>query len=149
MVGGGYLSITGVWSWTVAWASLPYAIGAFRLSSLENINKIPWDRPRGIEPYPQIHQWGRWTFGAWSGCSIYLLWVAYCLEGSLQWPVLLVLGSLPFLRKLVRFILNPLPAPRQTIHIACGLFDILPMVCSLSKIGLLYIVGLLISQWLP
>ncbi|MEC7984240.1 MAG: prenyltransferase, partial [Myxococcota bacterium] len=27
MVGGGYVSITGVWAWDVIWASIPYAIG--------------------------------------------------------------------------------------------------------------------------
>ena len=52
MVGGGYLSITQEWSWDVALASLPYAIGATIVLFGKHIDKIPWDKPRGVRTLP-------------------------------------------------------------------------------------------------
>ena len=102
MVGGGYLSITGVWSWAVAWASLPYAIGATIVLFGKHIDKIPWDRPRGVRTLPVLlgHQWARWTV-LLLVASQFLLVGGLWFVDILQWPVFLVLGSLPFLRKLV------------------------------------------------
>ena len=54
MVGGGYVSITTVWSWEVAWASLPYAIGTTIVLFGKHIDKIPWDKPRGIRTLPVL-----------------------------------------------------------------------------------------------
>lgn len=152
MVGGGYLSITGVWSWTVAWASLPYAIGATIVLFGKHIDKIPWDRPRGVRTLPVLlgHQWARWTVLGLVGVQ-YLLVGGLLMEGSLQWPVLLVLGSLPFLRKLVPVYSQPTPQapPADYPHGVWPLWYSAHGFVHCRNFGLLYILGLLISQWLP
>ena len=61
MVGGGYLAITGEWSWSVAWISIPYAIGPTIVLFGKHTDKIPWDKARGIRTLPVIigDQWAR------------------------------------------------------------------------------------------
>ena len=151
MVGGGYLAITGVWSWSVAWASLPYAIGATIVLFGKHIDKIPWDHPRGVRTLPVLlgHTHARHTV---LGLLVlqFLLVVLLLMDGTLKWPVLLVLGSLPFLRQLVPTYCKPTPIspPPDYPDGVWPLWYSAYGFVHCRNFGLLYIAGLLLSQTL-
>lgn len=54
MIGGGFLAITGYWSWEVAKASLPNALGPTAVLFGKHIDKIPWDMPRKVRTLPVL-----------------------------------------------------------------------------------------------
>jgi 1,4-dihydroxy-2-naphthoate octaprenyltransferase len=54
MVGGGYYVITGTWSWMVALASLPYALGPTAVLFGKHIDKLEADKAKGIHTLPVI-----------------------------------------------------------------------------------------------
>ena len=54
MVGGGYLSLTGMWSWDVALVSIPYALGPTTVLFGKHTDKIPWDAPKGVRTFPVL-----------------------------------------------------------------------------------------------
>lgn len=54
MIGGGYFVITGVWSWTVVLASLPYALGVTGVIFGKHIDKYEMDKERGIHTLPVV-----------------------------------------------------------------------------------------------
>jgi 1,4-dihydroxy-2-naphthoate octaprenyltransferase len=54
MVGGGYYVITGVWSWEVAIASLPYALGTTTIIFGKHIDKLNADNNRRIHTLPVL-----------------------------------------------------------------------------------------------
>jgi 1,4-dihydroxy-2-naphthoate octaprenyltransferase len=54
MVGGGYFVITGHWDWTVALASLPYALGTTMVIFGKHIDKIESDTAKRIHTLPVI-----------------------------------------------------------------------------------------------
>ena len=113
MVGGGYLSITGVWSWEVALASIPYALGPTTVLFGKHIDKIPWDRPRGVRTLPVLlgHALARKT-------TLLLILLQYLLTLGLVWgsslglPVLGVLLA-AFLRKLIHVYRQEPPGSRR------------------------------------
>ena len=116
MVGGGYLSVTGDWSWTVALASIPYALGPTTVLFGKHTDKIPWDEPRGIRTFPVLvgHTAARHTTLVLVALQ-YGLCFFFVASGMLSWPVLVVLGAAPFLRDLVPIYLKPTPPapPRE------------------------------------
>ncbi len=110
MVGGGYLSITGDWSWTVALVSIPYALGPTTVLFGKHTDKIPWDQPRGIRTFPVLvgHQPARLlTLGLIA--LQYALCVYFFIAGILTWPVLAVFLAAPFLREAVPVFLAETP----------------------------------------
>jgi 1,4-dihydroxy-2-naphthoate polyprenyltransferase len=52
MVGGGYYAITGIWSWNVLIASLPFAISASMVLIGRHLDKLEQDRKKGIHSLP-------------------------------------------------------------------------------------------------
>lgn len=54
MIGGGYYVITGVWSWDVVIASLPYALGVTGVIFGKHIDKCDMDRERRIHTLPVL-----------------------------------------------------------------------------------------------
>ena len=54
MIGGGYYVLSGVWSWSVVIASLPYALGATTVIFGKHIDKLPADREKGIRTLPVL-----------------------------------------------------------------------------------------------
>ncbi len=54
MIGGGYFVITGVWSWPVVLASLPYALGVTGVIFGKHIDKYQMDKDRGIHTLPVV-----------------------------------------------------------------------------------------------
>jgi 1,4-dihydroxy-2-naphthoate polyprenyltransferase len=54
MIGGGYYAITGHWSWLVALAGLPYALGPTTVIFGKHIDKCKEDKAKGIHTLPVI-----------------------------------------------------------------------------------------------
>jgi len=54
MIGGGFYVITGLWSWNVVLAGLPYALGVTGVIFGKHIDKVYDDRGRGIRTVPAL-----------------------------------------------------------------------------------------------
>jgi 1,4-dihydroxy-2-naphthoate octaprenyltransferase len=54
MIGGGYYVLTGVWSWNVIWASLPYVLGVTTVIFGKHIDKIKVDKAKKIFTLPVL-----------------------------------------------------------------------------------------------
>jgi len=54
MIGGGYFTITGDWSWQVVLAGMPYALGATTVIFGKHIDKITGDKEKGIRTLPVL-----------------------------------------------------------------------------------------------
>ncbi len=54
MIGGGYYVLTGVWNWTVIWASLPYVLGVTTVIFGKHIDKVLVDKAKKIFTLPVI-----------------------------------------------------------------------------------------------
>ncbi|MCA1729414.1 MAG: prenyltransferase, partial [Actinobacteria bacterium] len=52
MIGGGYYTITGAWSWEVVLAGLPYALGTTAIIFGKHIDKMDADKQKGIRTLP-------------------------------------------------------------------------------------------------
>ena len=113
MIGGGFLAITGYWSWDVAIASLPYALGPTAVLFGKHIDKIPWDKPRKVRTLPVL-------IGQLAArrTTLVLLAVQYLVvlyliaTGFFSWTLLLVLLALPYYLKPIWRIFSK-PAPKS------------------------------------
>lgn len=54
MIGGGYYVLSGVWSWDVVWASLPYVLGVTTVIFGKHIDKIEVDKSKKIYTLPVL-----------------------------------------------------------------------------------------------
>ena len=151
MVGGGYLSITGNWSWEVALASLPYAIGATIVLFGKHIDKIPWDALRGVRTLPVLigHKIARYSVLILIACQFVLVAFLY-IQNIVQIPIFLTLLSVPFLRKLIPVYLNKTPPepPEDYPPNVWPLWYSAHAFVHCRNFGGLYIVGLLIALWI-
>ena len=151
MVGGGYLAITGQWSWPVAWISLPYAIGPTIVLFGKHTDKIPWDSVRGIRTLPVL------IGSRWAQRSVMIL---VCLQyaciplfiyaGFLDHWAWLCFLSLGFTKELFQVYLQEKPQHRPTDFPE----DVWPLWYSAyafvhcRRFGILYIIGLRLSVFL-
>ena len=126
MVGGGYLSITGAWSWAVAWASLPYAIGATIVLFGKHIDKIA----EPVRTLPKLL--GRKLAKATAATALICQHVASLLlvrAGILPAACLLSLVALPFeTRAAVRILLTEEPPAEKPSSDVSYRGSILPFV---------------------
>jgi 1,4-dihydroxy-2-naphthoate octaprenyltransferase len=100
MVAGTYLAATGVLSWAVVVASLPYAILSTSVLMGKHIDKIPWDAPAGTRTLPVLLGEARaraLTRGMF--VAFYALVLALVGAGLLPVATLLVALSLPVARR--------------------------------------------------
>ena len=100
MIGGGFLAVTGFWSWDVAIASLPYALGPTAVLFGKHIDKIPWDKPRKVRTLPVLlgESLSRPVTTALL-ITQYLVVIYLILTGFFWYSMFLVLGALPFFFK--------------------------------------------------
>ena len=149
MIGGGYLAITGEWSWAVAIASLPYAFGPTTVLFGKHIDKIPWDRPKGVRTLPVLmgEKASRITvmilFFLQYSTVVYLV-----IAGFFAWPVLAVFGVIPFLVKTLRIFSKPTPeeCPADYPKDAWPLWFSSHAFVHNRKFGGLFLLGLLIQM---
>jgi 1,4-dihydroxy-2-naphthoate octaprenyltransferase len=113
MVGGGYYVLTGVWNWTVVWASLPYVLGVVTVIFGKHIDKLPVDRTKKIHTVPVLigEKVARYALLA----MLILPYPLVLLMIGLRYftPLLLVVfAALPTFLKVYPQFLKPKPATR-------------------------------------
>lgn len=97
MIGGGFLAISGYWSWDVAVASLPYALGPTAVLFGKHIDKIPWDKPRKVRTLPVLIGELPARYVTLTLLAMQYLVTGYLVvAGFFHWVVLLVLLAVPF-----------------------------------------------------
>ena len=150
MVGGGYVSITGVWAWDVIWASIPYAIGPTVVLFGKHIDKIPWDQERGVRTLPVLlgHQKARYSVLVLIGIQFVLLFALVFMK-ILYWPVLISILSMTFLFQLVPVYREETPAhpPEDYPPNVWPLWYSAHAFVHCRRFGLLYMMGLLGHLW--
>jgi 1,4-dihydroxy-2-naphthoate octaprenyltransferase len=110
MVGGGYYVITGVWSWNVILASLPYALGVTTVIFGKHIDKLAGDREKGIYTLPVLLGERLSRGVAISMMALQYGFVLYLVLSGFFTPVmLLVLLALPMFRDVLKVYLKPKP----------------------------------------
>jgi 1,4-dihydroxy-2-naphthoate polyprenyltransferase len=111
MIGGGYYVITGEWSWLVALAGLPYALGATTVIFGKHIDKCDADRAKHIRTLPVLigEKAGRYTVLAMMVLQ-YVAVIGLTLAGFFTPVVLIVALALPALRRVWAAYRQPRPA---------------------------------------
>jgi len=111
MIGGTYFVTSGFhWSWDVTWIAAVYAIGPTSVIFGKHIDKLKEDRGKKIYTLPVIlgetlSRYGviaMWLFQ-------YVAYIYLVINGTLTWPVLLILLALPYLWKKGRPFLKKRP----------------------------------------
>lgn len=111
MIGGGYFVITGAWSWNVALASLPYALGVTTVLFGKHIDKLSGDRGKGIYTLPVILGDRPARNTALALMALQYAFVVYLVFTGFFTPVMLVvLLALPMFRQIARVYRQPKPA---------------------------------------
>jgi 1,4-dihydroxy-2-naphthoate polyprenyltransferase len=113
MIGGGYYVLTGVWNWTVVWASLPYVLGVTTVIFGKHIDKMPVDKAKKIFTVPVLigERVARYAVLAMMilpyGLVLYLI-----LTGYFTPVMLLVTLAIPTFLKIYPQFLKPKPETR-------------------------------------
>jgi 1,4-dihydroxy-2-naphthoate polyprenyltransferase len=147
MIGGGFLAITGYWSWEVAIASLPYALGPTAVLFGKHIDKIPWDKPRKVRTLPVLigeHAARKTTMAL---LALQYLVVFYLIfTGFFAWTLALVVLAIPYyLGTLRRVFARPKPEKRPASYPEEGwpLYFVSYAFVHNRKFGGLFLLGLI------
>ncbi len=110
MIGGGYYVITGVWSWTVVLASLPYALGVTGVIFGKHIDKYEMDKERGIHTLPVVigERPARYSLVAMLILQ-YVLTLVLVITGFYTLVMAAVVLAIPTLRKIWPMFKSPKP----------------------------------------
>lgn len=110
MIGGGYYVLTGTWSWTTVWASLPYVLGVTTVLFGKHIDKLAMDQQKHITTLPVLigERAARYAMLGMMVAS-YLLVAAFVMRGVFSPVLLVVVLALPTLRSLLPMLLKPKP----------------------------------------
>ena len=110
MVGGGYFVTTGHWSWPVAVASMPYALGATTILFGKHIDKFDADKAKGIRTLPVLLGEKGARMAVIGMAAAMYLFVAVLVITRIFSPALLVVFlALPTLKLLARAFNNERP----------------------------------------
>lgn len=149
MIGGGFLAITGYWSWDVAIASLPYALGPTVVLFGKHIDKIPWDKPKKVRTLPVLlGQKAARRVSVGLLIAQYLVVIYLIITGFFSWTLLLVLGALPyFFMKMLPVFRHPAPkdCPRNYPKDAWPLWFSSHAFMHNRKFGGLFLLGLILQ----
>ncbi len=110
MVAGTYFSAVGELPWQVWLASVPYGLLCTTVLMGKHIDKLPYDAATGTRTLPVVlgeARARRLTVALLVG--FYVVTGSAVAVGALPWPVLLVAGALPLLRKVARAFASPRP----------------------------------------
>ncbi len=148
MIGGGYYVITGVWSWEVVLAGMPYALGATTVIFGKHIDKIVTDRDRGLHTLPVIlgERISRYT-------AIGMMILQYAMVGILviggyfTLAMLIVFFAVSKFRLAYRIFRQPKPEkpPEEYPEESWPLWFVAFAFLHNRTYGLLFIVGLMID----
>jgi len=113
MIGGGYYVISGVWSWTVVLASLPYALGVTGVIFGKHIDKYEMDKERRIHTLPVVmgEKPARFTL---LGMLIlqYILTLVLVISGYYTLAMAAVVLAIPTFRRIWPMFKTPKPAEK-------------------------------------
>ncbi|HEY5578622.1 MAG TPA: prenyltransferase [Acidimicrobiia bacterium] len=111
MVGGGYYVVAGDWSWSVVVVGAVYALGVTTVLFGKHIDKIPYDKPLGVNTLPVLlgERNARYTaiglvLAQYGGVG----WLVF--SGALGWPLLVVGLALGRFRQLWNVFTQAKPA---------------------------------------
>jgi 1,4-dihydroxy-2-naphthoate octaprenyltransferase len=90
MIGGGYYVISGIWSWQVVIASLPYALGTTMVIFGKHIDKLDADKQKGIRTLPVIMGEKAARYFTLSMMALQYLLVVYLIIIRYFSPIMLV-----------------------------------------------------------
>jgi 1,4-dihydroxy-2-naphthoate polyprenyltransferase len=148
MVGGGYYVITGTWSWIVALASLPYALGPTAVLFGKHIDKLQEDKAKGIHTLPVIIGEKAARYTVLGMIAVQYLAVAYLvLVGFFSPFVLIVFLSLYTIPRVYGVYKNPKPlqAPANYPPDTWPLWFSATSFYYNRSFGLLLLVGLILN----
>jgi 1,4-dihydroxy-2-naphthoate octaprenyltransferase len=113
MIGGGYFVISGVWSWNVVLASLPYALGTTMVIFGKHIDKLDQDKAKHIHTLPVLLGEKR-SRGIAIGMMIvqYLLVIILIANGYFTPIMLIILAGLYTFPRVWKMFSKPKPAER-------------------------------------
>jgi 1,4-dihydroxy-2-naphthoate polyprenyltransferase len=113
MIGGGYYVLTGVWNWTVVWASLPYVLGVTTVIFGKHIDKLLVDKAKKIFTLPVLIGEKAARLAVLAMMALPYLLVVTLIALRYFTPVLLlVFLALPTFLKLYPQFLKPKPETR-------------------------------------
>jgi 1,4-dihydroxy-2-naphthoate octaprenyltransferase len=153
MVGGAFYVITGVWSNEVAVASLAYALGPTAVLFGKHIDKLEWDRGKGIRTLPVLLGERRSRY-----LVVALLLGQFIVVASLMWtgyfgPTLLAcLLALPFLKRVIEIYALPRPdgPPPELPEGIWPLWFVAAAFAYTRRFGTWFLVGLVLDLlWDP
>jgi 1,4-dihydroxy-2-naphthoate octaprenyltransferase len=111
MIGGGYYVITGVWSWNVVLAGLPYALGVTTVIFGKHVDKYAADRDKRIRTLPVLIGERAARYAVLGLMLGQYLFVIYLVLIRFFTPVMLcVVLALPSLRRVWAIYRQPKPA---------------------------------------
>ncbi len=148
MVGGGYLVVTGRWSWEAVWASLPYAFSVTAVLLGKHIDKLEADREKGVRTLPVVlGERGARLLTALLIVAAYGSVLVLVVTRTFSPALLLVLLALPALRLTLRALSRPRPAepPADYPREAWPLWFVGFAFLHNRRFGALYMAGLLLD----
>ena len=111
MIGGGYYVITGEWSWPVALAGLPYALGATTVIFGKHVDKVDADRAKHIRTLPVLIGEKAARYAVLGMMLLQYACVVYLIVIGFFTPVVLVVAlALPTLKRVWQVYREPRPA---------------------------------------
>lgn len=121
MIGGGYYVLSGIWSWPVVLASLPYALGATTVIFGKHIDKLPADRAKGIRTLPVLLGDTGSRYAAIGMMVAQYALVGYLVAtGFFTAALLIVLLALPKFLSVSRIFAQPKPSEPPAEHPRSG-----------------------------
>jgi 1,4-dihydroxy-2-naphthoate polyprenyltransferase len=146
MVGGGYSVISGQWSWPVAIASLPYALGATSVIFGKHIDKYDADKAKRIRTLPVLIGERNARYVAIGMIALqYLLTIALVLTGFFTPAMLIVLLGLQTFALVLAVYRQPKPAqpPKNYPPQSWPLWFVAFAFLHNRRFGLFFLVGLI------
>lgn len=111
MIGGTYFVMTGRLPAGVVFASVPYGLGVTAVLMGKHLDKAAKDREKGVRTLPVVlgNRGGRMVtqLMVW---SFYLVITALVVGGTLPWPALLALLTIPRASRFIVTLSQPVPA---------------------------------------
>jgi len=149
MIGGGFYVLTGIWSWQIVLAGLPFALGATLVIFGKHIDKVEMDRERRVHTLPVVigERAARIAAVVMVGIQ-YGLVVWLVVEGFFTPVVLVALIALPtFFRTMLPMFSRPKPTERPEDYPtdAWPLWFVGSAFVYTRRFGLFYIAGLIID----
>jgi 1,4-dihydroxy-2-naphthoate polyprenyltransferase len=148
MIGGGYYVITGQWSWLVALAGLPYAIGPTTVIFGKHIDKYDEDKAKGIHTLPVIIGERAARYAVLGLVALmYLLVMILVGIGFFTPAMLITLFGLTFVPRLWRMFSKPHPQERPADYPAqvWPRYFVRIAFAHNRRYGMLFLLGLLID----